>query len=132
MRNEYVKIFVFVPTCSMKRKIDGRRFRNPLKEILKVIDDMKNKGVAVIGNYDNVSFTFKKGKSRYRAIPGSSAVPTKGKPGKLHIENEVVVCFTANKDCLSELIKALKDNHPYETPVIDVFELVRHDFDAMC
>lgn len=131
MTKEFVKVFVCVPTTSMTRSIDGKHFDDPVQSVLKAIDELKERNVAKVGNYDNVSFTFSKGDSRYRAIPGSSATPTAGELGALHTEEEVVITFTAAKDSLGELIKVLKENHPYETPVIDVFDLVRHEFDAL-
>jgi hypothetical protein len=131
MQTEFVKVFVYVPTSPMKRSIDGRDFPDPLAAILSVLNEHRDRGVAVVGNYDNVSFTFLPGASRYRAIPGSSATPTKGALGELHTENEVLLTFTAPKDGLPFLLTALKENHPYETPVMDVFDLVRHEHDAL-
>jgi hypothetical protein len=43
----------------------------------------------------------------------------------------VLLTFTAPKDGLSVLLTALKENHPYETPVIDVFDLAKHEQDAL-
>jgi len=87
--------------------------------------------VGVIGNYDNVSFTFASGTARYRAIPGSGAQPTAGGIGEVHSEAEVVIAFTAPKSELATVIATIKDNHPYETPGIDVFDLVRFDGDGL-
>jgi len=85
----------------------------------------------VIGNYDNVSFTCARGTGRYRAIPGSGAQPTAGEIGEVHSEEEVVVAFTAPKSELATVIATIRDNHPYEMPGIDVFELVRFDGDGL-
>ena len=131
MAKEYVKLFVGIPTQPSKRTIDGRMFENPLESLLKVLDEFKDRGVAVVGNYDNVSFTFAKGDGRYRAIPGSSATPTKGELGEMHTEEEVCVTFIAPKDSLPALLPALKENHPYETPAIDIVDLLRHQFDCL-
>lgn len=131
MSKEYVKLFVGVLTAPSKRNIDGRIFDDPVQSILDVIGNFKEKGVAVVGNYDNVSFTFAKGDGRYRATPGSSATPTKGEVGEMHREAEVCITFVAPKDSLPELLPALKDNHPYETPAIDIVDLVRHEFDCL-
>ena len=73
MQTQFVKIFVYVPTSPTKRSIDGRDFPDPLAAILNVLNEQRDRGVAVVGNYDNVSFTFLLGASRYRATPGSSA-----------------------------------------------------------
>ncbi len=42
-----------------------------------------------------------------------------------------MVAFTAPKSELATVIAAIKDNHPYEMPGIDVFDLVRFDEDGL-
>ena len=127
----YVKIFVNVPTAPLTRAIDGRVFDDPVAALLAAIGSLSSRGVGVIGNYDNVSFTFASGTGRYRAIPGSDAQPTAGEIGKVHAEAEVVIAFTAPKSELSNVIATIRDNHPCETPGIDVFDLVRFDGDGL-
>ena len=128
---EYAKVFVYVPLSRAVRGIDARVFDDPLRELLKVIGAMADRGVGIVGNYDNVSFTFAKGTGRYRAIPGSSANPTIGEIGEVHAEEEVVLTFVAPKDALTDVLRAIKDNHPYEMPAIEVFDLARHEFDGL-
>ena len=128
---EYVKIFVNVPTAPLTRAVDGRVFDDPVAALLAAIGSLSSRGVGVIGNYDNVSFTFASGTGRYRAVPGSGAQPTAGEIGEVHSEEEVVVAFTALKSELSDVIATIRDNHPYETPGIDVFDLVRFDGDGL-
>ena len=127
----YVKIFVNVPTAPLTRAVDGRVFDDPVAALLAAIGSLSSRGVGVIGNYDNVSFTFASGTGRYRAVPGSGAQPTAGEIGEVHSEEEVVVAFTAPKFELSDVIATIRDNHPYETPGIDVFDLVRFDGDGL-
>ncbi len=81
---DYVKIFVNVPTAPLTRAIDGRVFDNPVDALLAAIGSLSSRGVGVIGNYDNVSFTYAKGAGCYRAIPGSGAHPTAGEIGEVH------------------------------------------------
>ncbi|MBM3204855.1 hypothetical protein FJZ48_02645 [Candidatus Uhrbacteria bacterium] len=113
----------------MTRAIDGRHFDQPLQSILEVIARRSADGVGVVGNYDHV-VTLLTCTSRYRAIPGSGACPTKGEAGNVHQEQEVIVTVVAPKKALGNLLQELKENHPYETPVFDVVELIRHEFDA--
>jgi hypothetical protein len=127
----YVKVFVYVPLAPATRAIDGRVFDKPLDSLLAVIGAFADRGVGVIGNYDNVSFVFAQGAGRYRAVPGSGASPTMGEVGKLHEEGEAVLTFVAPESALADLLRAIKANHPYETPAIDVFDLVRHEFDGL-
>ena len=131
MAAEYVKVFVNVPTARLTRAIDGRVFDDPAGALLAAIGSLSPRGVAVIGNYDNVSFTFARGTGRYRAIAGSAANPTAGRIGELHAEEEVVVAFTAPKSELAAVIAAIRDNHPYEVPGIDVFDLVHYPGDGL-
>jgi hypothetical protein len=126
-----VKVFVHVPTAPLTRGIDGRVFDDPVDILLKAIGSLSTRGVGVIGNYDNVSFTYAKGTGRYRAIPGSGAQPTAGEIGEVHSEDEVVVAFTAPKSELATVIATVRDNHPYGMPGIDVFDLVRFDGDGL-
>ena len=128
---DYVKVFVNVPTAPLTRAIDGRVFDDPVGALLTAIGSLSSRGVGVIGNYDNVSFTYAKGTGRYRAIPGSGAQPTAGEIGDVHSEEEVVVAFTAPKSELATVIATIRDNHPYEMPGIDVFDLVRFDGDGL-
>jgi len=128
---EYVKIFVNVPTAPLTRAIDGRVFDDPVAALLAAIGSLSSRGVGVIGNYDNVSFMFASGTGRYRAVPGSGAQPTAGEIGKVHSEEEVVVALTAPKSELAAVIATIRDNHPYETPGIDVFDLVRFEGDGL-
>ncbi len=131
MPKPYVKILVYVPLAPATRAIDRRVFADPLAELLNVVGRMAGRGVGVVGNYDNVSFTFAKGTGRYRAIPGSAANPTMGEIGNVHAEEEAILTFVAPKDALSDVLRAIRDNHPYETPAIEVFDLVRHDWDGL-
>jgi hypothetical protein len=131
MATDYVKVFVNVPTAKLTRAVDGRVFDDPVAALLAAIASLSGRGVAVAGNYDNVSFSFAKGVGRYRAVPGSAANPTAGKIGEVHVEEEIVIAFTAPKSELAAVIAAIRDSHPYETPGIDVFDLVRYPADGL-
>jgi hypothetical protein len=131
MTRAYVKVFVTVPTAQMTRGIDGVKFENPVQSLLDALGELSAHGVGVIGDYDNVSFTYAKGRSRYRAIPGSGAHPTAGRIGEIHSEDEAVIAFTAPKDQLDTVIAAIRAHHPYEMPGIDVFDLVRFSGDGL-
>jgi hypothetical protein len=128
MARDYVKVFVYVPQSRSVRAADGCVFDDPLAAQLAVIGRFADKGVGVVGNYDNVSFTFARGTGHYRARPGAN--PTKGEIGEVHAEEETVLTFVAPKAVLGELLPALKDAHPYEMPAIEMFELVRHELDG--
>ena len=106
-------------------------FAHPVQGLLDALALLGTQGVAMIGDYDNVSFTFAKGTGRYRAIPGSGAHPTAGKIGEIHCEDECVIAFTAPKDRLDAVIATIRAHHPYEMPSIDVFDLARFEGDGL-
>jgi hypothetical protein len=47
------------------------------------------------------------------------------------VEDEVVVAFTALRSELATVISVIRESHPYETPGIDVFDLVRYTEDGL-
>lgn len=77
-------------------------------------------GGGKIGNYDFCSFSVK-GIGRFRALKGSN--PTIGKIDKLNQVEEERIEFTCDEDVLQQVVKAIKENHPYEEPVIDIYSL---------
>lgn len=78
-------------------------------------------GGGKIGKYIHGSFTTT-GTGRF--IPGEGADPTIGEIGKLEKVSEERVEINCDETTLQPVIKAIRDNHPYEQPVIDVYPLV--------
>lgn len=74
-----------------------------------------------IGNYSHCSFTVK-GVGRF--LPKDGAHPAIGKVGKLEEVTEDRIEFTCEKQKLKSVIKAIRDNHPYEEPVIDIYPML--------
>lgn len=81
-------------------------------------------GAGVIGNYHHCSAVVKQiGYS----IPGEGAHPTIGTVGKLETIIEDRIEAPVEKEKLREVIAAIRKVHPYEEPVIDVYQLVDVD-----
>jgi hypothetical protein len=76
-------------------------------------------GAGTIGNYDRCSFETP-GTGQFRALPG--ALPTIGKVGIVEKISEMRVEMVLKDSILSEVIEALKNSHPYETPAYDVLK----------
>jgi len=100
-----VKIVVSVPETDTER-------------LLKAIGDA---GAGSIGNYIHCSFS-SKGIGRF--IPVDGANPTIGQVGKSEEVVEDRIEVSCNKEILDKVIATIKSAHPYEEPVIDVYQLI--------
>ena len=79
-----------------------------------------NAGAGVIGNYTHCTFTLK-GTGRFK--PGEGAHPTIGQIGKLEETEEERIETVCEADKLQEVLKAIRDAHPYEEPATDVYPI---------
>ncbi len=102
---EKVKIVVFVPEthADAVRKAVGEA------------------GAGKIGNYIHCSFSVK-GKGRF--IPQDGADPTIGEIGRYEEVDEERIEFVCDKGMLDQVIKAMKEVHPYEEVAYDVYPLL--------
>ena len=73
-----------------------------------------------IGRYDHC-LSYSKVFSTWRPLEG--AVPFKGQEFKTSCEEEYKVEVTVKKEKLQQTLAAIKEIHPYEEPVINVFLL---------
>lgn len=81
---------------------------------------MGNAGAGQIGNYSHCSFTLK-GVGRFK--PTEGAHPTIGEVGKLEEVQEARIETICAEEKLQSVLKAIKDNHPYEEPATDVYPI---------
>lgn len=130
MRKKFVKISVYVPVAATRRAADGVMFDDPPTRIREVIGNLARLGVAVMGNYDSVTMTLR-GTGRFRAVPGSDALPSTGCVGVQEAVEEDIVTFAAPLDQLDLIISEIARNHPFETPAIEVLPIIRHRFDGL-
>lgn len=79
-----------------------------------------NAGAGIIGNYSHCTFTLK-GVGRFK--PNAAANPTIGERGKLEevVEDRIETVCEADK--LKAVLQAIRDEHPYEEPAIDVYPI---------
>lgn len=105
MNEEKVKIVVGVPEThgDVVRKV------------------LANAGAGKIGNYSHCSFTVK-GIGRF--LPLETAKPAIGELGKLEEVVEERIETVCLKKELEKVIAAVRQVHPYEEPVIDVYQLL--------
>lgn len=77
-------------------------------------------GAGKIGNYTDCSFSIE-GKGTYKANSGAN--PTKGNIDELHTEPEVLVSCVFGNEYEQAIIRALKENHPYEEVAYEIMTL---------
>lgn len=82
---------------------------------------MGDAGAGRIGNYSHCAFV-SQGEGYWKSLPGSN--PTMGKVGELSIEEQYKIEMVCPKEALNEVIKAVHENHSYETPEINIIGLV--------
>ncbi|MBP6978600.1 MAG: Nif3-like dinuclear metal center hexameric protein [Bacteroidales bacterium] len=77
-------------------------------------------GAGCIGNYDSCSFNLT-GTGSFRS--GEECHPFVGETGKLHFENEVRIETIYPVHLEKEVVRVLKDTHPYEEVAYDLYPL---------
>lgn len=77
-------------------------------------------GAGGIGEYDNCSFNIE-GTGTFRA--SEKANPYVGEIGEMHFEDEVRISLIFNKHLKNQILKSLKENHPYEEVAYEIFSL---------
>lgn len=92
----------------------------PENHLDKVREAVFKAGAGVIGNYDKCSFS-SQGTGSFRA--GSTANPFVGEKGKIHFEREIRFETILVSHLKEQVIKALKDSHPYEEVAFDIYYL---------
>jgi hypothetical protein len=102
---ELVKLVVFVPEENA----------NEVREAL------GKAGAGKIGEYSYCSFSIK-GVGRFK--PSDSANPHIGKAGELETVDEERIEVACEKEQANEIIKVIKDVHPYEGIVIDIYPML--------
>jgi hypothetical protein len=102
---ELVKLVVFVPE----------------KNADKVRQALGEAGAGRIGEYSFCSFSLK-GIGRFK--PGDSANPHIGSAGKFEEVDEERIEVACEKEQAGEIIKVIKEVHPYEEVVIDIYPML--------
>jgi dinuclear metal center YbgI/SA1388 family protein len=102
---QQVKIVTFVPPA----------------EAVKVRDALASAGAGLIGAYSVCSFTVP-GTGTF--LGGTGSHPSVGQPGRLEQVDEHRLEIVCSRAALALAIETLKRFHPYEEPVVDVYELV--------
>lgn len=86
----------------------------------KLREAMGSAGAGKIGNYSHCTFSIK-GTGRFNPLEGAN--PTIGEIGKLEEVAEERIETVCEGDKLPDVLKAIKDVHPYEEPATDVYPI---------
>jgi hypothetical protein len=86
----------------------------------KLREAMGNAGAGKIGNYTHCTFT-SKGTGRFK--PEEGANPTIGEVGKLEAVEEERIETLCSEEKLKDVLRAIKEVHPYEEPATDVYPI---------
>lgn len=105
-----VKIEVFVPQAHMQR------LRETIGEA----------GAGRIGNYDHC-MTVSQVQGSWRPLAG--ATPFDGEVGKLSQAPEYKIEVNCKRELVKQVMRAIRANHPYEEPVINIIPLVNALFE---
>ncbi|HEY0908217.1 MAG TPA: hypothetical protein VGE35_02600 [Candidatus Paceibacterota bacterium] len=92
----------------------------PEKDADKLRTAMGNAGAGIIGKYSHCTFTIK---GVGRSLPMEGANPAIGTVGKLEEIAEDRIETVCEADRLAAVLKAVRDNHPYEEPATDVYPI---------
>ena len=77
-----------------------------------------------IGNYTHCSFSVK-GMGRF--LPVNGAKPAIGEVGKLEEVVEERIEVTCEEGKLDNVLKAIREVHPYEEPAVDIYPMMLKD-----
>ena len=102
---ELVKIVVFVPEDNADE----------------VREALGRAGAGMIGEYSFCSYSIK-GIGRFK--PGDNANPHIGTAGKLEEVNEERIEVACEKVQAGDILKVIKEVHPYEEVVVDVYPML--------
>lgn len=105
MSPHFVKVVTYVPTTHADQ----------LRDLIGQETGTK------IGRYSHCSFSTT-GEGRFLPLPGSR--PFLGKTDQLTVVAETKIEATCTFERYLALVKSIRDHHPYEEPVIDVYPLL--------
>ncbi len=85
-----------------------------------IIDEMAKAGAGNMGNYSHTCW-ITKGEGNWFPLDG--AKPLIGTVGKMSRESEFKIEMICPEKNLNAVIDAIRNNHSYESPEIDVFKI---------
>ena len=105
MHNNIFKIEVYIP----------EKYCDTLKSAI------FNAGAGKLGDYDCCSWQISKGKGQFRPLKGSS--PFLGETNKVEEVEEIKIELICKEKYLNDVILAINQHHPYETPAFQYWKV---------
>ena len=93
----------------------------PIKDTDSIRNVVCNAGAGIIGNYKYCTTTIK---SLGTFMPNEQANPYIGNNNKLEFVEENKLEFVCNVENVKNIIKKIREVHPYEEPAIDIVPLI--------
>ncbi len=98
----------------------------PEEFVLSIQEAMHKAGAGCLGNYDHIAARIKT-KGYWRPLEGSE--PRSGAVGSLCSAAEVKIEVHCKSELVKAVVKAVRDIHPYEEPLINIIPLANQFFD---
>ncbi len=95
----------------------------PEENVKNIVDSLNKEKLIGDGAYDYV-YTNMKVKGHFRPLKG--AKPHIGKIGEIEEVDEIKLELRVKKEEIKKSLKIIRENHPYEVPVINVMELLEY------
>lgn len=92
----------------------------PETHVEQVKNALFNKGAGRIGQYDHCSWQVL-GEGQFRPLKGSH--PFLGKENHIEKITEYKVEMVCENDLIEDIVKELKNTHPYEEPAYEIYQL---------
>jgi len=96
-------------------------FYVPESHLEQVKDAVFKAGAGRIGHYDRCCWQVL-GEGQFRPLPGSS--PYLGKDNEIERVAEYRVEMVCDEAVIKDVVEALRQSHPYETPAFDLLNLI--------
>ncbi len=119
-------------TLNLKNRTILLPQKNPIRKLITYVPNqlaeevrkaLFEAGAGNIGNYSECSFNLE-GQGTFKGNEESN--PTIGLRNELHIENETQVGVIFPKHLQNQILKALKESHPYEEVAYEIYVLENH------
>ncbi|OVE82089.1 cation tolerance protein CutA [bacterium K02(2017)] len=107
----------------MEYKIEIYAPEDSIKPIHKVLSEI---GAGKLGNYDSI-MSITKISGYWRPLEGSN--PYNGEISKLCYGSEVRLDMRCSENLVKLAVKTIKENHPYEKPMINIIPLFNDKFE---
>ena len=98
----------------------------PAENLSQIQSALHQVNAGIVGNYDNV-FATTEVTGHWRPLEG--AKPAIGTIGEIETAPEIKIEINCKRELISEVLIAIRANHPYEEPLIRVIPILNEFFE---